>query len=75
MTWCQGLSNYHMVIVPETSECNKSVSMPLQKCFNAIAKVQNVAVFCSPNYYWAVLKNRYFRPCGILIYIYGTRVE
>ena len=41
-------------IKPETSECNK--------CFHAIVKAQNFAVFRSPNYFWAVLKNRYLRP-------------
>ena len=27
-----------------------------QKCFHAIVKAQNFSAFCSPSYYWAVLK-------------------
>ena len=42
-------------IKPENSECNKSI-------FHAIVKAQKFSTFCGPNYYWAVFKNRYFRP-------------
>ena len=42
-------------IKPETSEYNKSISMRYCKS----AKFSTLR-----SYYWAMLKNRYFRPCG-----------